>query len=808
MLRQSIQVFVRFSFVVSCTVLSVTSSLCGEVQPYQSYTAPEGTHYIALGLQVDKQPAALPAEVVFLVDTSAGQVGQARLDTLEVIVSAINHLPEGTKIQILAMDVETEPLTDQFYDKGSPELETALKTLYRRVPLGATDFGKGLEAARKTFETGSDNAPRSVLYLGGGRSMAKTISADVFEQESYAFTDQKIPFTACAVGLRTNFGFISAFANRTGGNLIDTAPELKVDAVNETKVDIGLAKADWKKIGQQVADSATATVIWIDPISVDFPEDWSVYPVQMQPIRSDRATILVGTAESETLPVFDLELNGETAVGSIALSFVMIPEAAKSSNNYLRTVVETASRDGGAVMPTVGWNSLLNIQEAFITGIEDQISKADMAMTMGNWQQAMTILSDVLRADPSNKIAQNMFQTAEEQQMNGNILSNTLSQDEDSFVEEGNAVRMSPATSFVDVMTREQSLGVQKIQEEVTVAIANAQKRISVNEPDYDGAAQELKLMQQMIRNNTSLAPASRDALVDRLGNTLKRVEQKRIESEFRTVQEVKTFAEQRSRMETLRTAQENREKGSQIFERFKALMEEGEFAPAVAVADVAMEVIPDSSAPFYARRMAQMEGYIEEYAVIRYKRHIGFLETFMDAERSFIPIPAEPPITYIDRERWKLLSDYRKERYSSIALSDPDESIKTIKAILENRDIRLTIDETTTFSDLFSMIKSELRRLKLPDINIDLDMKALQNSGEYRSDTIVATEGFDHPRMRLRSVLSRLLSPLSLTYIIRDETLLITTVEESTKRDNMFIKVYPIRDIYMLEMGAMGGGG
>jgi hypothetical protein len=180
-----------------------------------------------------------------------------------------------------------------------------------------------------------------------------------------------------------------------------------------------------------------------------------------------------------------------------------------------------------------------------------------------------------------------------------------------------------------------------------------------------------------------------------------------------------------------------------------------------------------------------------------------------MDAERSFIPIPAEPPVTYIDRDRWKLLSDYRKEKYSSIALSDPDESIKTIKAILENRDIRLNIDDTTTFTDLFRMIKDELRRLKLPDINIDLDKKALQDAGEYRSDTIIASEGFDHyPHMRLRSVLSRLLSPLDLTYIIRDETLLITTVEESTKRENMFIKVYPIGDIYMLEMGAMGGGG
>ena len=79
--------------------------------------------------------------------------------------------------------------------------------------------------------------------------MAKTISPEVFEKEAKAFAEQKIPFTACAIGLRTNLGFISAFANRTGGNLIDTSPaELKVEALDEKRVDINLEKVDWKEI--------------------------------------------------------------------------------------------------------------------------------------------------------------------------------------------------------------------------------------------------------------------------------------------------------------------------------------------------------------------------------------------------------------------------------------------------------------------------------------------------------------------------------------------------------------------------------
>ena len=808
MLRQPTQIFVRFCFAITCAALSLAPSLNGEVLPYRSYTAPEGTHYFAIGLQATEQPAVQPVEVVFLVDTSAGQGGQARLDTLQAIVSAINHLPQGTRIQILAMDVETEPLTDQFYAKGSPEIEAALGTLHRRLPLGATDFGKGLETVRKTFENGSGNARRSVLYLGGGRSMAKTISREVFEKEAEAFTEMKIPFTACAIGMRTNFGFITAFANRTGGNLIDTAPsELKIEGIDDKRVDIRIEQIDWKKVGQQIADFATATVVWVDSTSVNFPEDWTVFPVQVQPLRSDRATILVGAADSETLPAFDLSLTGATAEGKVDLVIPLTPARSVASNNYLRAVVETAAQDGGAVMPIVGWDSLLYIQESFIADVENQIDKANTAMTMGHYQQATTILVDVLNAEPDNKIAQNMFEMATEQ-MNGaaNGVARGLAQDGGAASGEG--MRVPTASSFIDSAILAQSLSLDKIRQEVRVAITEAAQRTRGTAPDFDGAIQGLKLTQQIVRSNTALAPASRDALLTQLGNSIREVERIRFEQEYRDVREAANIAIQRSRVEALSAGQADRERAIQVFDRFRALMQAGEFGPATIVADHAVEVLPDHPAPYFARRMSQLLGYVQEYDELRHRRHIGFLETLMAAERSFIPIPDEPPFTYIDKDRWRLLSDYRKEKYSSVALFDPDESIKTIKAVLESRDIQLDIDEFTTFADLFRMIRDELRRLKMPDINIALDTQALRNTATtIRSDTPVAPEGYEPSRMRLRNTLIRLLSPHDLTYVIREESLLITTIEESRKRENMFIKIYPVGDIFMLEGGMMGGG-
>ena len=126
--------------------------------------------------------------------------------------------------------------------------------------------------------------------------------------------------------------------------------------------------------------------------------------------------------------------------------------------------------------------------------------------------------------------------------------------------------------------------------------------------------------------------------------------------------------------------------------------------------------------------------------------------------------------------------SGYHQPYRQPVVLPDPnDESVIAINAVLDCRDIRLGMDDTTTFSDLFQMLKEELRRLEMPDIHIELDRRALQDANDIRTDSCIFPPGteFKYPPMQFRSVLSRLLDPLDLTYTIRDETLLITTKHE-----------------------------
>jgi hypothetical protein len=855
-----IQVFGQFFSVLAFFIIAVilTSSLSGEETQgeYAFYTSPEGTSYVAVGLRGVPIPSTATTEVVFLVDTSASQVGQTRHDTLATLLATIGNLPENAQVQILAMDVETESLTGGFVPNGSAELKTALAKLQRRVPLGATDMGKGLETAKKTFAGRNLDARRAVVYFGNGRSMAKTVDISLFEKEVNDYVAARIPFTACAVGIGTNLGLIGAFTNQTGGNLIDMNAQIQAGK------DSALVKAlDWvlenkeknrDKVvelpnfipifGKQIADSITATIVWSYPDSYAFPEEWEVYPKTLQPIRSDRETILVGRTNAEKLSSFTLKLKGATPGNEMDLAWNFVPNqepGAASSNNFLVAVVELAAKDNGLTMPIVGWDSLATIRDGFVVNITDQINRADAAIKTGNRNQAMTLLNNVLRLDPKNTIAERLYKIAEKSEegkpltieentdnettigSQKNSFRKTRFEEQTSMTTKGgitdgnadtntnlnintNASEISRTPQLVDAVTQEQNIVSQKVINEVRQTINDAALRMN---DDPEGALQNLKLTASMVRDNTSLNPDERNLALDRIGNTIKQVQHVQYNNEFKRIQADANAAAERDRLQTLHDLQESRTKAVQIFNRFSALMSAGEYKTATRVADVAREMLPDSTTPFAAQRLAEMTSYIVEYNELRHRRHVGFVESLMLAERSFIPIPEEPPITYIDPERWLLLSERRKERYAVSDLSQSGAAEKKIsKALDKNMDFDL--DENTTFEDLFNMIKD-----KNPGINLAVDTSQYGPAERgITSSSSVVREPIKLNGIKLRSALRIILSEHDLTYCIKNEVLLITTIEEAKKY--MSVKVYPMADLVVDPtpisggMGGMMGGG
>ncbi len=95
--------------------------------------------YFALSIKPDRKdlpPRADAHDIVFIVDTSASQIGDFRdrsWKTLEVFLKQLNP---GDRVRLLAVDINAVPMTDSFVAPDGKEMAAALQKLRRRVPLG------------------------------------------------------------------------------------------------------------------------------------------------------------------------------------------------------------------------------------------------------------------------------------------------------------------------------------------------------------------------------------------------------------------------------------------------------------------------------------------------------------------------------------------------------------------------------------------------------------------------------------------------------------------------------------------------
>ena len=121
-----------------------------------------------------------------------------------------------------------------------------------------------------------------------------------------------------------------------------------------------------------------------------------------------------------------------------------------------------------------------------------------------------------------------------------------------------------------------------------------------------------------------------------------------------------------------------------------------------------------------------------------------------------------------------------------------PESELKILRQL--ETPATLTIDETTTFADLFHMLAKDKG---IPAI---LDMRQLIDTGDIRSDSIVNPDGYiKSASIKLKNQLKIILELSDLTYVVKNEMLYITTMEESRKECNMTTKVYYVGDILPL---------
>ena len=504
--------FVRFTSRVitsSATVFTLLAAFMFLAVSTFSYAEPTATldtfeglggeTFFAARLSADKAlPAAKQHNIVILFDTSASQTAAYREKAFASLDGLLSNLSATDRVKLIAVDTSVAVMTEGFVASNSDALREAKERLLQREPLGATDMELAMSTAADALQ-GTPKAGRVAMYIGDGISTANVLQGKTLEDSVKRLTTARIPLSSYAIGPRTDGKLLAVLANRTGGNLYVAEAMLYADKTKNLKQDRAQAEnlLNGKIAGERLAAWSQAAVAW--PSSLQLPANVKeVYPKQVPPLRSDRTTILIGstTAPIPSGKVFQTRL--QSSAGEVDMPFALVAGSATPDNTYLSTLVESARRDAGATLPTVGDEGLAEVRRSALREIEQLTDIAEQAAVTGNSETANQLAQAVLRRDPNNIRARTAQRVAARLGSNNGpnrrelrLVAQPGGNGIGELVPAGPASNNSTEGSFLDEHLEQNAVVTELIKKEVELALDDARNRMS---DDPDSVIQDLKL--------------------------------------------------------------------------------------------------------------------------------------------------------------------------------------------------------------------------------------------------------------------------------------------------------------------------
>ena len=317
------------------------------------------------------------------------------------------------------------------------------------------------------------------------------------------------------------------------------------------------------------------------------------------------------------------------------------------------------------------------------------------------------------------------------------------------------------------------------------------------------GAMDLLKQAMQAVVSTPEISADVRQQLRNQLENALRQAANVQTVNEVEDVGRRRVQAESEERKRLVDGLMRKEEKLKAILSRFEYLMDEGQYRAAEDMANLARAESPMTMAAISGSENAQLRGNYVDIMLIREQRWRNTAAALLSTERSSVPFPDEPPLIYPDPEVWARLTERRKQ-YAAVDLADQGPAEKRIRSALD-QPARMEFIETP-LNDVIEFLKDQ------HEVPIQLDKKALEDEGIDSATPIT----MNLAGVSFRSAMRLMLDPLGLTYVIKNEVMLITTKVKA--EEDLITKVYPVADLVIpIETppigsigmnGAVGGGG
>ena len=360
---------------------------------WATYKNAAGDNYFALSLQASQDlPTADQAEVVVIIDTSASQTGQVRLESIEVLNELAANLPLNAKVALLASDVETVVLSGGLVSATDSKFESAVARLQKRVPLGTTDLSLALRTALAQFSQAA--AQRTIIYIGDGINRNHLLTPEEHRKLIEDLVSRQVTISTLAIGPVIDVANLAALSNNTGG--IFLAREEIEDST--------------QSIGRLLGSSVSLPVVW--PNKVEGPKALATYlPENFPPLRLDRDSVIVGLSK-DAAEAGRLVVKGTSAGKPIELTWNVKPEESNPDLAFLPTVVDSAKLDGGINLPALGSAGLRAMSYALADNSTELVKAGQFALKSGDNAGAKRIAEEALKSDPNNAEAISLLNAA------------------------------------------------------------------------------------------------------------------------------------------------------------------------------------------------------------------------------------------------------------------------------------------------------------------------------------------------------------------------------------------------------------
>ncbi len=832
-------------FIVTLLLVSMAAADSARLATFEH----QGQTFFALSVTAALEDVPTgPSEIVILVDTSASQTGVYREDSIESLRALLAGLSADDHVRICAVDLQTVPMHDAFVPSDSAQVEAAIAAILSRAPLGATDMSGVLTSALRMFSSETARQ-RHIVYLGDGFSRANLLGADDLRETVHQLIDRHVSVSSFAIGPNRDIVFLAALANQTGGNLfIDTE------------------EASAQQVGASLAETCAGIVFW--PANVSLPQQFAeTLPLRMPPIRSDRDTILIGKMQvtsdravlQPTAPSVELKMEGSVAfslepgTSGRTLSYQIAVEPSNDDFSHLPRLVELARVDGGITLPTVGSAGMLEARRVLLAGAEDLSELSNQALAVGDTEGAGRLSDAALQRDPGNTRAtlirneaeqrakqrqENLMQFAEDGAIEpapaeGDIIEESSTMPLDApiqldvtqvpvdeapsfesgqmgvIIDRGNVSPMfeDPPAEFesenellIDAVEARRRAREGVLRAEVRTGLSAARRQLS---SDPTNTVRDLKIL----LDNVLTAPDISDDIRVELRALVQSAIQEGMRQELIMERRDQLVAESRATaMERERIVSATRRRDEQlrtILNRFNRMMAEGRYDLATEAATVALEIAPNEPAAIAAAYSGFMGTTYAEIQRIRDLRQRNFTLLMVSVENAAIPFIDEPPLVYPPADEWAALTARRKPYATAdVATRNPAEE-----------RITKQLDVPTEFEFFETPLEDAMTYLEeRHGIGIELDNAALEQLGLDSSFPITKKLA----GISLKSALRQILRENELTYVIRDEVLMITSQEEADTE--LITRVYPVGDLVIPiisgggaglgGVGGIGGGG